>query len=108
MGSTILFMPARIPIDPEAIAEFCKRHNIVKLSLFGSVLRDDFDPDRSDVDVLIDFEYGFVPSLFMLSRIQSELEDIVNRPVHLCRPIDLSRYFRDQVLTEAEVQYDAA
>ena len=101
-------MPVRIPIDHQVIADFCEQHRIAKLSLFGSVVRDDFDPQRSDVDVLIEFEGDFIPSLFILARMQKELESLVQRPVHLCRPVDLSRYFRDQVLEEAEVQYDAA
>lgn len=47
-------MSARIQIDRERVADFCRRHQVRQLALFGSVLRDDFRPD-SDVDVLVDF-----------------------------------------------------
>ncbi len=55
-------MTARINIDHDKIAEFCRRHHIRRLALFGSVLRDDFGPE-SDVDVLVEFEPGHVPGL---------------------------------------------
>ena len=64
-------MPPAIAIDRQPIAEFCRRHNIRKLALFGSVLRDDFGPD-SDVDVLVEFEEGHVPGFICLARIQRE------------------------------------
>ena len=44
-----------IPVPHEQIAEFCRKWGIRKLSFFGSVVRDDFDPERSDVDVLVEF-----------------------------------------------------
>jgi uncharacterized protein len=55
-------MRARIAIDQDSLADFCRRHHIARLALFGSVLRDDFQPD-SDVDVLVEFEPGFTPGL---------------------------------------------
>ena len=101
-------MAVRINVDRGALERFCTRHRICKLSFFGSVLRDDFDPDRSDIDVLVEFKSGFVPSLFKLSRMRFELEEVLGRHVHICRPADLSQYFRDTVLQDAEVQYVAA
>jgi uncharacterized protein len=99
-------MAARISLDVDRIADFCRRHHISRLALFGSVLRDDFGPD-SDVDVLVEFEPDHVPGLAFFA-MQRELSEILGRTVDLNTPGYLSRYFRDQVLAEAEVQYDAA
>ena len=99
-------MPAKIDIDREVIADFCRRHRIRKLSLFGSVLRDDFGPE-SDVDVLVEFEPDEEPGLLGLAGMQLELEQILARPVDLRTPEDLSRHFRDDVMRSAEIQYAA-
>jgi hypothetical protein len=99
-------MGVKIQIDRERLAEFCRRHYIRRLSLFGSVLRDDFQPE-SDVDVLVEFEPGHVPGFAFIS-MQEELSEILGRKVDLNTPGFLSRYFRDRVLAEAEVQYDRA
>ncbi len=99
-------MPSRIPIPGEQIAEFCHRHHIRRLSLFGSVLRDDFRPE-SDVDVLVEFEPGHVPG-FEFIAIQDELTDLLGRRVDLNTPACLSRYFRERVLSQAEVQFERA
>jgi predicted nucleotidyltransferase len=89
----------------ERIAEFCQRHHIRKLSLFGSVLRDDFHPE-SDVDVLVEFEPGHAPGFFRLFDLEEELSGLFGgRKVDLRTPQDLSRYFRDEVVAQAEVQY---
>jgi predicted nucleotidyltransferase len=97
---------ARIGINREEISEFCRRHHIRKLALFGSVLREDFRPE-SDVDVLVEFEEGHVPGLAFFS-MERELSEILNHKVDLNTPQFLSPYFRDQVLAEAEAQYVAA
>jgi len=95
----------RIEIPSEKIAEFCCRNHIRKLSLFGSVLREDFHPD-SDVDVLVEFEPGRGPGFFGLAQMERELSVILGgRKVDLRTPQELSRYFRDEVLSSAEVQY---
>ncbi len=99
-------MSPRIAIDGRRIAEFCQRHHVRKLALFGSVLRDDFGP-ASDVDVLVEFEPGHVPG-FAFVEIQEELSAILGRNVDLHTPGSLSRYFRDRVVREAQVQYVAA
>ena len=99
-------MASRIPIDRPAIEAFCRRHHVRRLALFGSVLRDDFTPE-SDVDVLVEFEPGFVPGFGFFS-MEEELSTILGRKVDLNTPGFLSRYFRDKVLTEAETQYVAA
>ena len=99
-------MPAHINIDKEKIAAFCRKNHICRLALFGSVLRDDFGPD-SDVDVLVQFEPEHVPGLFGMARMEHELSDIFGQKVDLRTAEDLSRYFRDEVLSTAEVQYAA-
>jgi predicted nucleotidyltransferase len=96
----------RIPIDSDQIAEFCRRNQNGRLAFFGSVLRDDFGPD-SDVDVLVEFEPGARVGFFAIARMQDELTAIVGFPVDLCTAKGLSRYFRDQVVSEAEVSYVA-
>ena len=100
-------MPARLPIDRDMIAAFCQRHRIRKLSLFGSVLRDDFGPD-SDVDVLVEFEPDAVPGLLRLAHMQNELTDMLGREVQLLMPEELNPCFREDVLHNAELQYVAA
>jgi uncharacterized protein len=94
---------ARIAVDREEIAEFCRRHHIRRLALFGSVLRDDFRPD-SDVDVLVEFEPGHVPG-FGFIRIQDELSEMLGRKVDLVTPKFLNHRIRERVLAEAELQY---
>ena len=93
-----------IVVPQEQIADFCRRHHIRKLSLFGSVLRDDFGPD-SDVDMLVEFEPGHVPGFIRLGGMTVELSNLLGRTVDLRTPEDLSRYFRQRVLDAAEVQY---
>jgi predicted nucleotidyltransferase len=95
-----------IQLPRDQIAEFCKRNHIRKLSLFGSALRSDFRPD-SDVDVLVEFEPGHVPGLAFFA-MENELSEILGRKVDLNTPEWLSRYFREEVLSEAEVQYAAS
>lgn len=99
-------MSPRIPIDHQQVADFCRRHRIRKLALFGSVLREDFGPE-SDVDVLVEFEPGHVPGLAFIA-IEAELSGILGRKVDLNTPGFLSRYLRDRVFAEAEVQYAQA
>jgi len=97
----------RAGVEPSKrrIAEFCEHHHIRKLSLFGSVLRDDFGPE-SDIDVLVEFEPGHVPGFFRLFDLEEELSRrFGGRKVDLRTPQDLSRYFRDEVVAQAEVRY---
>ena len=94
---------AKVNIPRDAIAAFCRRHAIHKLSLFGSILRDDFGPE-SDIDVLVEFEPGQVPGLAFFG-MQDELSDLLGRPVELHTSNFLSRYFRNRVMAEAELVY---
>ena len=96
---------AKIPLPKERIAEFCRRHHIRKLSLFGSVLRDDFGP-KSDVDVLVEFEPDHIPGLIRFAGMEIALSKLLGgRKIDLNTPKFLSPYFRDEVFAEAEVQY---
>ena len=93
-----------INIPEGEIDTFCRRNRIKKLSFFGSVLRDDFSP-ASDVDVLIEFVPGTVVGFIRLAGMEMELSNILGRKVDLRTPAELSRYFRQDVLNTAEVQY---
>lgn len=95
---------AKINIPHNRIDEFCKKHHIRKLALFGSVLREDFRPD-SDVDVLVEFEEGHAPGYIRLAGMEIELGEILGRKVDMNTPNCLSRYFRDEVIASAEVEY---
>lgn len=92
--------------DAERIAEFCRHNHIRRLALFGSILRDDFGPD-SDVDVLVEFEPGVVIGWNVVS-IEEELAKLIGWKVDLKTPGDLSRHFRDRVVSQAKELYAAA
>ena len=94
-------------IPKEKIAEFCNKNHIKKLSIFGSALRDDFRAD-SDVDMLVEFQPGLHVGLIKLAGLELELSEIIGRKVDLNTPGFISEYYREEVLAEAEVQYDAA
>jgi len=94
-----------VEIPRAEIEEFCERRHVRKLALFGSILTDRFGPD-SDVDVLVEFEPGRVPGLFGIVEMESELSTMLGRKVDLRTPGDLSRYFRDEVVASALVQYE--
>jgi predicted nucleotidyltransferase len=101
-------MPQRIRIDRSELAEFCGQNHISKLSFFGSILGNDFRPD-SDVDVLVEFESGQEPGLLGLGKLERELSFLLgNRRVDLRTSKDLSRYFRDDIIATAELQYAQA
>ena len=96
----------RIPYGE--IEDFCRRHHIRTLSLFGSVLRGDFSDD-SDIDILVEFEDGHVPGLLRLVEMEEELSALFDgRKVDLRTPDDLSRYFREDVIRHREVLYSEA
>ncbi len=95
-----------VKVPGEAVAEFCRRHQIRRLSLFGSILRKDFGPE-SDIDVLVEFERGARVGLRFFT-IERELSNLLGRKVDLNTPGFLSKYFREEVLAEAVPQYDAS
>ena len=92
--------------DNSRIADFCIRHHIRRLALFGSVLRGDAALD-SDVDILVHFESGHEVGFLGMARLERELSETIGRTVDLRTPAERSRYFRDDVLRSAEVQYAA-
>jgi len=98
---------SNLEIPRQEIAAFCKANRIRRLALFGSVLREDFTPS-SDVDVLVEFESDARVGMIGLSAMELELGRILGRKVDLNTPGFLSKYYRERVLSEAEVQYDAA
>jgi uncharacterized protein len=94
-----------LPITEEQLARFCQEQHIRRLSLFGSTLKGTAQPD-SDIDLLVEFEPGSEPGLLGLASMEAELAALLGgKKVDLRTPQDLSRYFRDQVLRTAEVQY---
>ena len=96
-------MTSKLSVDHARLAEFCRHNGVRRLAVFGSALRDDFGPS-SDVDVLVEFESGRIPGLRFFE-MQDELSRLFSRVVDLHTPASLSRYFRSQVLAEAEDQY---
>ena len=98
---------AAVEAARDEIVRFCGRHRIRRLSLFGSVIRDDFQPG-SDIDVLVEFEPGSVPGFFEYVGMKEELSALLGLPVDFRTPKSLSPYFRDRVLREALPLHDAA
>lgn len=96
-----------LPFDPKALNDLCRQHHIMRLSLFGSMLKNAQHPD-SDVDLLVEFEPGQAPGLSGLASIEAELSALLDgRPVDLRTPQDLSPHFRNEVTRTAEVQFAA-
>jgi len=93
-----------IEVPKEKIEEFCKRHHIRKLSLFGSAVRNDLRSE-SDLDLLVEFHPAHIPGLIRLAGIEIELSEILGCKVDMRTAQDLSRYFREEVLKSAKVQY---
>jgi uncharacterized protein len=99
------FSKHRPEIPGALIEDFCRRHHIRKLSVFGSYLRDDFGPE-SYIDFLVEFEPEHVPGLIEFAGMEIELSELLGgQKVDLRTPQELSRYFRDEVMAEAEIQY---
>jgi predicted nucleotidyltransferase len=98
----------KIGITKLELKKFCNKNNIIKLSLFGSALRDELKKD-SDIDLLVEFKKGYTPSYFELYRMEAELANLFNgRKVDLRTPGDLSKYFREEVMLGSEVLYTEA
>lgn len=96
-----------IEISVDRLSALCQQWHICKLSLFGSVLRDDFTP-TSDIDILVEFEPGLTPGFFKLHQIQEELSDLFyKRPIDLVTPKFLNQRILDRVLATAKVCYVA-
>lgn len=96
---------SRLGISQEALREYCERHHIRRISLFGSVLRGEERPD-SDIDLLVEFEPGQTPGYIALAGMEAELSRLLGgRTVDLRTQADLSRYFREDVMRDAELQH---
>lgn len=93
-----------LPLDQRQLADFCRRHEIRRLAVFGSALRQDCRPD-SDLDLLVEFRPGARVGLIRLAGMERELSRLLNRKVDLRTAADLSRYFREHVVRTALVQY---
>lgn len=99
-------VPSSVQVSPQRLAEFCRRHHIQRLSLFGSVLRDDFGP-ASDVDVLVEFRPGCTPGWEIVD-IEEELSQLFGgRRIDMVNPRYLNHRLRDRVLRSAVLQYEA-
>ena len=99
-------MHPSLNIAPETLARFCQRHHIRRLSLFGSQLKGTATP-HSDIDLLVEFEPEHSPGLLGMAQMEIDLGEVLGRKVDLRTPGDLSRYFRDEVMRTAQVQYAA-
>ncbi len=97
----------RITVPQAELEEFCRRNHIRKLAFFGSVLREDFRPAESDIDVLVWFDREQRIGYFKLIEMEAELSRMLGRKVDLRTPEELSRFFRDEVLENAEVRFAA-
>lgn len=96
--------PIAIPRD--RLEQLCVQYKIAKLSLFGSILRDDFT-DKSDVDFLVEFQKDYTPTFLVMAQIEVELSDLLQGRIADLRTLaELSPYFRDRVMAEARVQYE--
>ena len=102
---TVVELP--ITLNHEKLAAFCRERGIHKLKLFGSVLRDDFDPARSDVDVLAEFSSGVHPGIKFFGY-GDELADIIGHKVDFNTAEWLSKHFRGDVIREAVTIYEQA
>lgn len=84
---------------------FCKANKIKKLALFGSYLKNIYT-EESDIDFLVELEADTEYGLLDVARMERELSEIIGKKVDLRTPEELSRYFRDSVVKEAEVKYE--
>lgn len=97
------------PLDIEGIVSLCQNYRIKELSLFGSVIRDDFDYDNSDIDILVEFlPDSPVESLLDLIKVKFAFSDLLGRDVDLVEKRALSPYIRDRVLKSRRVIYVCA
>jgi predicted nucleotidyltransferase len=99
----------RLGVSRRAVGDFCRRHRLRKLSLFGSVTRDDFKPDSSDVDVMVEFEPDTKPSLLTMAGLRDDLsalfggrrvDVITNAPI-------INPFRREAILRDLETVYAA-
>lgn len=99
-------MHPSLSIDKATLTRFCRKHHICRLALFGSQLKGTANPD-SDIDLLVEFDTEHIPGLLGIAGMEIELSELLGRKADLRTVGDLSRYFRDEVVREAQVQYAA-
>jgi hypothetical protein len=97
--------PDRVNITKKQIADFCEKNHILRLAFFGSVLRNDYRPD-SDVDILVYLDRSVPTGLMEMVRMERQLSEMIGRKVDLRTPNELSVYFKDDVIAEAEIIYE--
>ena len=101
---------AQIPIPEDKIDNFCRKWGVKKLELFGSVLRDDFDPERSDIDIMVTLSPERSYTLFDIVHMEEELATLLGRPVHLTErsTVETSENYirRESILSEAQLVYE--
>jgi len=91
-------------IPKRDLEDFCRKNHIKKLSLFGLALRTELTPE-SDIDILVEFDKAHMPGLLSIARMEIELSKMLGRKLDLRTPAELSRYFREDVLAKARVEY---
>ena len=91
-------------VSKSKLEAFCRKNHITKMSLFGSALRGELMPE-SDIDILVEFDKDHIPGLIDLAGMEIELQEMVGRKIDLRTPAELSRYFRDDVMREARIEY---
>jgi predicted nucleotidyltransferase len=96
-----------VHFDESQLEAFCRRHGIIRMSLFGSILGETFGPD-SDIDLLVEFDPKCRVSLFDIGGMSADLREMFGRPVDLRTVQDLSIYFREDVVRDAKPLYAAA
>jgi hypothetical protein len=102
--ATVRSLPIEIPRDQ--LEKFCLEHQVAKLSLFGSILRDDFSAE-SDIDFLVEFQKGYIPTFLILAQMEDELSPLLQgRKIDLRTPAEISHHFRDRIMAEARVEYE--
>ncbi len=99
-------MSLAIMPSSHAIRDFCKNHGIHRLCLFGSATREDFDPEQSDIDLLVEYKNGEHPGLnhFLIA---DEFSELFGRKVDLNTPAMLGRHLQE-ITKEAKVLYEQA
>jgi predicted nucleotidyltransferase len=99
-------MHKSLNIDEAVLSQYCEKHQIRRLALFGSQLKGTANPE-SDIDLLVEFDTAHIPGLMGIAGMELELSELLGQKVDLRTAADLSRYFRDEVLQTAQVQYAA-
>jgi predicted nucleotidyltransferase len=95
----------------DAILDLCRKYGVERLELFGSAATDAFDPDRSDVDFIVDFppDYDFGPWLTRFQELEESLAALLGRDVDLVMTSALhNRWFNREAAKTRTVIYDAS